>query len=152
PADAARLLQAGEKNRAPGPASARATGLGGSFASVEGAIRVEKLEPHSPASRSMLRLRDVVVKVNGVGLTALTPPHFAKMVGGDVGKKVRLTVRHAGGTTTENVDLVTESYFVSDTTARLFYPLAAALEKRLAENPGDAGLLELRAELAGQES
>jgi WD40 repeat protein len=39
-----------------------------------------------------------------------------------------------------------------DATGDLFFPLLAAVEKRLAKDARDAGLLELRAELAGQES
>lgn len=44
------------------------------------------------------------------------------------------------------------SGFVDAETAELFSELQTATEKRLAETPHDAGLLELRGELAGQES
>jgi eukaryotic-like serine/threonine-protein kinase len=42
--------------------------------------------------------------------------------------------------------------FVDGETARLFSKLRAELEKRLADQPRNAGLLELRGQLAGQES
>ena len=45
-----------------------------------------------------------------------------------------------------------ENYCTDDATGELFFPLLAVLEKRLAENPQNAELLELRAELAGQGS
>ena len=41
---------------------------------------------------------------------------------------------------------------VDDATGELFFPLLAAVEKRLAVSPRDAGLLELHAELSGQET
>jgi tetratricopeptide (TPR) repeat protein len=45
-----------------------------------------------------------------------------------------------------------EGKYVDEATGDLLFPLLAEVEKRLAEDPRDVGLLELRAELAGQES
>ena len=92
------------------------------------------------------------MKVNGVELTKETSPNFQKMLEGGVGTKVRLTVRHPHGAQTEDVDLVKENYCVDATTGDLFLRMRALLETRLAENPRNAGLFELRAELAGQAS
>jgi WD40 repeat protein/tetratricopeptide (TPR) repeat protein len=78
--------------------------------------------------------------------------NFDKMLGGPVGTKIRLMVRHPGSTNTVEVDLVKEAYRVDDATGELSFPLLVALERRLAKNPKDAGLLELRAELAGEEA
>ena len=61
-------------------------------------------------------------------------------------------MRHPGRTQTEDVDLVNENYLVNEATGELFVALLAALEKRLGQEPRDPGLLELRAELAGQET
>ena len=108
--------------------------------------------PGSPAARGNLLTGDVVVKVNGVDTATSTLLDVQKMIAGGVGTKVRLTVRHPGRTETEDVDLVKANNLVDEATARSFAQLLAALEKRLAKDPKDAGLLELRAELAGQES
>jgi WD40 repeat protein/tetratricopeptide (TPR) repeat protein len=152
PTAAAVLLQGSAKLRSQDPANARVTGFGIDFDLEEGAIRVKELEPYSPAARSKLLVGDVIVKVDGVETTTLTLPDFQKKFKGEVGTKLRLTVRHPGKTETEDVGLVTEKYRVDAATAELFSALLAALEKRLARNPRDAGLLELRAELAGEES
>jgi WD40 repeat protein len=152
PADAAMLLQGGAKRRAQDalPATATVTRFGFRHVVEGGALRIVGLESGSPASRSNLRVGDVIVKVNGIELTAGTIPNLATMFKEEVGTKVRLTVRHPGGTQTEDVDLVKESYRLDEATGELLFPLLAMLEKRLSESPRDAGLLELRAELAGQ--
>jgi WD40 repeat protein/tetratricopeptide (TPR) repeat protein len=150
PAAAALLLQGGAKLRSQDPASSRVTGVGMKSEMEGGALRLKELVPGSPAARSKLLTGDVIVKVDGVEVTNV--PDFLKMLQGKVGTKHRLTVRHPGKTETEDVDLVTENFRVDAATAELFSPLLAALEKRLAKNPRDAGLLELRAELAGDES
>ena len=151
PADAAMLLQGGAKWRAQDPAMFRQTGFGFHWAS-EGGFRVRDVFPGSPAARGNLLPGDVVVKVNGIDTANSTMPDVQKMLAGGVGTKVRLTVRHPGRTETEDVELVKANHLQDEATARLFYQLLAALEKRLANDPKDAGLLELRAELAGQES
>ena len=154
PAVAAMLLQGGAKRRAQDgiPAQMRVTRFGFLTVVEDGTVRVTGLDANSPASRSKLLAGDVIVKVNGVEMTKETIPNLQKMLEGGVGTKVRLTVRHPGGAQTEDVDLVKENYCVDDATGELFFPLLAVLEKRLAENPRNAGLFELRAELAGQAS
>jgi WD40 repeat protein/tetratricopeptide (TPR) repeat protein len=47
---------------------------------------------------------------------------------------------------------VNENHYRDEATGELFFPLLAEVEKRLARDPRDVGLLELRAELAGQQS
>jgi tetratricopeptide (TPR) repeat protein len=154
PADAARLLQGGAKRRTEDgiPAIAKVMRFGFKFVVEDGAVRLTGLEDHSPASSSSLLPGDVLVKVNDVAMTKETIPHFETMLAGDVVTRLRLTVRHPGATPTEDVTLVKGAYRVDDATGELFVPLLAALDKRLAENPKDAGLLELRAELNRQET
>jgi WD40 repeat protein len=152
PADAALLLQGGAKRRSQDglPAITKANGLG--FKWVLDEVRITELLPSTPAARSQLRPGDIVLKINGVAMTKETIPNAAKMLAGKVGTTVRLTVRHPGSMQTEDIDLVKEMYRVDDATGELFLPMLAAVERRLSVAPEDAGLLELRAELAGQES
>jgi tetratricopeptide (TPR) repeat protein len=152
PAVAAMLLQGGAKRRTQDSASTRVRGFGMGYANQDGTVRVDKLEPNSPAARSKLLTGDVIVKVNGVEMAKLASPDFGEMLEGAVGRKLRLTVRHPGRTQTEDVDLVNENYLVDEASGDLFVALLAALKKRLAQEPRDPGLLELRAELAGQET
>ena len=148
PSDAARLLQGGAKRRTQDglPAIAKVVGFGFTFAVEDAAVRVTGLEANSPASHSKLAINDVIVKVNGVEMTKETIPNFGKMIEGNAGTKITLTLRHVGGTQ-EDVDLVKDNYLVDEATGELFFPLLTALEKRLAEDPRNAGLLELRTEL-----
>jgi WD40 repeat protein len=154
PAVAAMLLQDGAKRRDIDalPVIEMVTRFGFRHVVEDGVMRVIELEPGSPALRSNLRLDDLIVKVNGVEMTPESIPNFTMMVQGDVGTKVRLTVRHPGSTQTEDVELAKERFRVDKATGELWFPLLATVEKRLADNPRDAGLLELRAELAGQEN
>jgi tetratricopeptide (TPR) repeat protein len=149
------LLQGGAKRRTQDglPAILRVTGFGLKYVIEAGAVRVTGVDANSPASRGNMVAGDVVLKVNDVAMTKETSADFGKLLDqGEVGTKVRLTVRHSGRTQTEDVDLVKETYRIDDATAELFSSLLAALEERLAKNRRDAGLFELRAELAGQES
>jgi tetratricopeptide (TPR) repeat protein len=153
-ADATALLTGGARRRIQDglPAISRVTGFGLRHVVEDGAVRITGLEANSPASRSHLLPGDVIAKVNGDEVTKETISNFEKMLEGDVGTKLRLTVRHPGRTQTEDVDLVKATYRVDDGTGEWFFPLLAALEERQAENPGDAGLHQLRAELAGEEA
>jgi hypothetical protein len=154
PAEAARQLQGGANRRAQDglPAIVRLTGMGFQFVVEDSTVRVVAVWAGSPASRSNLLPGDLIVKLNGVEMTQETTPKFDISIRGDAGTKVRLTVRHPGSTQTENIDLVREAYRADNATGELLFPLLAALKKRLAKDPRDAGLLELRAELAGQQS
>ncbi len=154
PAVATMLLQGGAgRRRQDGlPPITRTIGFGFGFVVEDGAVRVTEPMVGSPAARSNLRPGDVILKVNDVAMTKETSPNAARLLLGNPATKVRLTVRHPGSTQTEDIELVKQWYPVDRATGELLFPLRAALEKRLAEAPGDAGLIELSAELAGQES
>src|SRR5207237_10454914 len=77
-------------------------------------------------------------------------PHVDDLINGDPRTMIRLTVRHSENDQPEEVQLVVEKYLADAETGELWRPLLAAIEARLVKNPKDAGLLELRAELAGQ--
>jgi WD40 repeat protein/tRNA A-37 threonylcarbamoyl transferase component Bud32 len=155
PSVAAMLLQGGAERRTQDglPPISRVVGFGLRHSALGGALTLTGVEADSPGARSNLRTGDVVLKVNGVEMTSETFPRFDKMLeSGTVGTIVRLTVRHPGSTPTDDVALTKASYRVDNTTGELFFPLWAAIQERLAKAPRDAGLLELRAALAGQEA
>ena len=90
------------------------------------------------------------MKVNDTELTPESIPKLGKLLAGEAGTKVRLTVRHSGSDKPEVIELTRERFVNDPATGELLHPLRAAVKERLARQPRDAGLLELRAELAGQ--
>ena len=153
PAEAAMLLQAGAKHETQDPAMRQVAGFGISFSTnSEENVGIQTVVPGSPAARAKLRSGDVIVKVNGVDTTSSTLQQISRMLAGDVGTKVRLTVHHPGQTTTQEVELVKANSLQDAVTAKLLATLQTTLDERLAMSPRDAGLLELHAELAGQKS
>ena len=91
------------------PPNSSVISFGFKFAVQDGAVRLTSLDANSPASSSKLVSGDVIAKVNGVELTKETIPNFGKMIEGNLGTKLRLTVRHPGGTQ-EDVDLEATSW------------------------------------------
>jgi WD40 repeat protein/serine/threonine protein kinase len=156
PGDAATLLQGGATRRTQDglPPISQVKDFGLKCVVEDGVVRITGLQIHSPAASSGLRPGDILVKANGVALTKATIPTFENQIleGQGTATTLHLTVRHPDGARTEDVTLEKATYRVDDATGELFFPLQAALEKRLAENSSDAGLHELSAELAGQEA
>ena len=93
---------------------------------------------------------DVILKVNDTELTRESLAKLDELLAGEAGTKVRLTVRHSGSEKPEVIELTRERFVNDPATGELLYPLRALVKERLAKAPRDAGLLELRAELAGQ--
>ncbi|HEY2253093.1 MAG TPA: PDZ domain-containing protein, partial [Planctomycetaceae bacterium] len=151
PAGAAMLLAASAKRNSQDPAMIRIAGFGFNFSPEGGPARVRDVFPGSPAARGNLLPGDLFVKVNGIDTTNATVADVMKLIPGGVGTKAHLTLRHPGRTETVDVDLVKANNLFDAEAATLFSQLRTELEKRLAAAPRDAGLLELHAELAGQE-
>jgi len=153
PAAAARLLQGGAKRRAQDglPPVIRRVGLGFAYSNADGAVRVTELPPGFPESRAGLRVGDTIVKVNDTELTEESLSKFSGLLAGEAGTKVRLTVRHSGSEKPAVIELTRQRFVYDSATGEQLYPLRAIVKERLAKEPRDAGLLELRAELAGQE-
>jgi WD40 repeat protein len=153
PADAARLLQGGATRRfADGlPPVVPQVGVGFAYSAVDGAVRVTELLPGFLGSRAGLLPGDIIVKVNDTELTRQSIPKLGELLAGMAGTKVRLTVRHSGSEKPEIIELTRERFVNDPATGAQLYPLRTAVHKQLAQKPRDAGLLELRAELAGQE-
>ena len=152
PAQAAILLQGGAKRRAEDglPAVVNDGTLGFLSSAADGGVRVSELLPGSPAARSPLVPGDVIVKVNDVELKEVSASRLSELLAGQAGTKVKLWVRHSGSEKPEVIEL-TRARFINDpATGDQLHPLRSAVDLRLAKEPGDAGLLELRAELAGQ--
>ena len=109
-----------------------------------------ELLPGFPGSRAGLVPGDTILKVNDTELTRESIPNLGKLLAGEAGTKVRLTVRHPGSEKPAVIELTRERFVNDPATGELLYPLRALVNERLAKAPRDAGLLELRAELAGQ--
>jgi len=176
PAVAATLLQGGAKRRTQDglPAVVDQVGIGIAYSAEDGAVRVTellhaermtaegqrrkdedgKVNPQNLAHPSSFRLHpsvgDAIVKVNDTELTKESIPKLGELLAGEPGTKVRLTVRHSGSEKPEAVELTRERFLSDPATGELLHPLRLAVNERLAKKPRDAGLLELRAELAGQ--
>ena len=112
-------------------------------------VRVTELLPGFPGSRAGLVPGDTIVKVNDTELTGESIPKLGELLAGEAGTKVRLTVRHAGSDQPEVIELIRARYVKDTATGDQLYPLRAVVNERLAKEPRNAGLLELRAELAG---
>jgi WD40 repeat protein/tetratricopeptide (TPR) repeat protein len=152
PRDAAAVLKGGAKHRQQDGLSDAIdrVALGVIHSSVDGAIQVTESLPGSPAARSRLRPRDVIVKVNDTELTRESLDKFIQLLEGEPGTKVRLTVRHAGSEKPEVIELTRERFVNDAATGELLHPLQVTLNERIAKERRHPGLLELRAELAGQ--
>ncbi len=152
PAQAAALLTGGAKRRARDglPPVAETVGLGVIPEKQPDGIRITQLSPGSPAAGSRLRVGDILLKVNDVDVADANDRKITDLLEGKAGTRVRLTVRHPGGDQTEEIELVRTTYLPDLETGELWRPLLQEIEARLTWNPRDAGLLELRAELAGQ--
>jgi WD40 repeat protein/tetratricopeptide (TPR) repeat protein len=152
PAVAASLLRGGGKSRSQEglPPVVGKVGVGLEY-SVEGAtVRVTEPLPGSPGSRAGLVAGDIIVQVDDTELTGDSIPRLGDLLDGEAGTKVRLTVRHAGGDRPEMIEVIRARYVKDTETGDQLYPLLAVVDERLATAPRDAGLLELRAELADQ--
>ncbi len=151
-ADAAGLLAGGAKRRlADGlEAASEGVGIGIVYSAEDGTVRVTQLLPGYPGKHGGIRVGDVVLKVDDVELNDTTIPKLSEMVSGKAGTTIRLTLRHSGIEPPEVIELTREEYVRDPATGEQLHALRAAVHERLAKEPGNAGLLELRAELAGQ--
>ena len=166
PSVAAMLLQGGAKRRTQDglPPVDDKVGVGVAYSIADGTVRVtELLHPERRKDESgkidsslilypssLVKPGDVIVKVNDTELTRESLDKLDQLLAGEAGTKVRLTVRHSGSEKPEVIELTRERFVNDPATGELLYPLRAAVNERLAKEPRDAGLLELRAELAGQ--
>src|SRR5207249_3014704 len=147
-----KLLHGGAKRRAQDglPAVVDQVGVGFAYSAEDGTIRVTELLPGFPRPQAGLVPGDTIVKVNDTALTRQSIPKLRELLTGEAGTKVRVTVRHSGSEKPEVIELIRERFVHDPATAEQLYPLRAAINERLAKEPRAAGLLELRAELAGQ--
>jgi len=156
PRDAAALLRGGAKRRTQDglPAAALQVGVGFAYSADDGAVLVTALLPGYPGPRAGLLAGDVILKVNDTELTRESlnkvDNKLDQLLAGEAGTKVRLTVRHSGSEQPAVIELTRERFVHDAATGELLHPLRAAIDEQLAREPRNPGLLELRAELAGQ--
>src|SRR5262249_17560196 len=152
PAVAAKLLHGGAKRRTQDglPGVVDQVGAGFAYSVEDGAVRVTELLPGFPRRQAGLVPGDTIVKVNDTELTRESIPKLRELLAGEAGTKVRLTVRHSGSEKPDVIELVRKRFVHDPATGEQLYPLRAAIHSRLAREPRNPGLLELRAELGGQ--
>jgi tetratricopeptide (TPR) repeat protein len=151
PAAAAWLLQGGARRRIEdGLPAVEQSGPGFAYAVTGGSVRVTELQPDYPGSRAGLLVGDIIEKVNDTELNTESLLKLPDLLAGDAGTKVRLTVRHSGSEKREVIERTRERFLHDPATGALLNPLREAVNLRLAQEPRNPALLELRAELAGQ--
>lgn len=83
----------------------RFTGIGIRFSKEDESPKVLSVLPDTPAYHSGLEAGDVIVAVNGVGMSRMSPDCVAQSIAGPEGTKVTLTVRHEGEDKTRDITL-----------------------------------------------
>ena len=81
------------------------TGIGIRFSKEDESPKVLSVLPDTPAYHSGLEAGDVIVAVDGVGMSMMSPDCVAQNIAGPEGTKVTLTVRHEGEDKTRDITL-----------------------------------------------
>ncbi|MHC4533012.1 MAG: S41 family peptidase [Planctomycetota bacterium] len=81
------------------------TGIGIRFLKEDESPKVLSILPDTPAYHSGLEAGDVIVAVDGVGMSMMSPDCVAENIAGPEGTKVTLTVRHEGEDETRDITL-----------------------------------------------
>jgi WD40 repeat protein/tetratricopeptide (TPR) repeat protein len=149
PADAASLLGGGEKRRVQDGNGNRALGLGYEYAREKYPPQLTRVYLGSPAWNVGLRPGDVLLKFNDLEFSPATDADFFNLVSQGAGTLVKLTIQHPGQADLLTVEPRIASYFRDDVGGELIESLMTAINEKLEKSPKNAGLLELRAVLAG---
>ncbi len=150
--EAAALLAGGaERRTADGLPVVGGKGVVGILpASTGNLVTVGGVTAGGPAALAGLRIGDVIEKVNDTNLNPDNVREFNRLIASETGTVTRLTVRRAGSTQSEQLELARELFGEDPTTAEWMRELWAALDERIGRDAMDPSLFELRAELAGQ--
>jgi carboxyl-terminal processing protease len=81
------------------------TGIGIRFSKEEESPKVLSVLPDTPAYHSGIEAGDVIVAVDGVGMSKMSPNCVAQSIAGPEGTKVTLTIRHEGEDETRDITL-----------------------------------------------
>ncbi len=81
------------------------TGIGIRFSREEASPKVLSVLPDTPAYHSGIEAGDVIVAVDGVGMSMMSPECVAQNIAGPEGTKVTLTIRHEGEDKTRDISL-----------------------------------------------
>ena len=151
PADAAGLLIGGEAQRVADGNGTRSTGVGILYRPTNFPLKLIQVFRNSPAWQAGLRVGDSLTSFDGTELTPQTYPQLVAKF--KSGATVTLIVRSVDeGAQPRTIELAGASHIQDDLTAELIENLLATVNGKLNESANDPGLLELRAEIAGQSS
>jgi carboxyl-terminal processing protease len=81
------------------------TGIGIRFSKEDESPKVLSILPDTPAYYSGIEAGDVIVAVDGVGMSRMSPDCVAQNIAGPEGTTVTLTIRHEGEDKTRNITL-----------------------------------------------
>jgi eukaryotic-like serine/threonine-protein kinase len=148
--EAALLLTGGEQRRVQDGNGARRFGFGFAFTPTEFPFKVMQVFRGSPAWQAGLRVGDRIVKLNDVEVVAEKQARLLDLVKN--ASSVRIRFDRPGMERPQSVEVNKANNIADEVASRLIDDLFNAVNQKLADSPGDPGLLELRAELAGQTS
>jgi WD40 repeat protein/tetratricopeptide (TPR) repeat protein len=148
--EAAAFLSGGEPRRLEDGGGAKVVLFGYQFETGQFPLKVNKVFRGSAAWKAGMRVGDLILKFNDIELTAETQADMAKASGGGVGTTITLTIQSPGQDETKTVELTKVSFINDDLFHDLIETLVATVDHQLTETPHEAGLLELKAEIAGQ--
>lgn len=151
-ADAASLLTGGETQRAEDGNGTRSRSLGIAYDASAYPAKLTQVFRGSPAWNGGLRVGDTLLKINDVEMTSENRAQYQDAMQNPVEGKLSITFQHAGRDQPETAEIMKASHIQDDLTVELIEKLLAAVNQQLSESANDSGLLELRAELAGQSS
>lgn len=148
--EAAALLSGGELRRMKDGGLAIVAMFGYQFETSQFPLKVSSVFRGSAAWKAGMRVGDEILKFNGIELTAETNADMQKASSGGVGTTITLTIRSPGEEATKNVELTKASFINDDLLNGLIETLVTTVHQQLTVTPKNAGLLELKAEIAGQ--
>lgn len=143
----ALLVEGGKRLEEDGITRENLTGI--QYAAKEFPIRVLGVTENSRASRAGLRSGDVILKIDGVELTKDKAARFADVLKEKSGIPFQVTVQRSANGQPQTIEFTRDIIFSTEAVTGPFNAFFAALDRRLGEDSGNPGLLELRAELNG---
>ena len=151
-ADAAALLIGGEVRRAEDGNGTRSDSFGFAYDASATPANLTQVFRGSPAWNGGLRVGDALLKINDIEVTSENREKYQGAMQNAVEGKLTITFQHSDYNQPDTAEIIKTNHIQDDVTVQLIENLLAAVNQKLSESANDPGLLELRAELAGQSS